>query len=156
MNSCDEDDTRKEPWFWDMTKLSHKNKMHMQWRQGYSSCEYYRPGSAGRGSGKSQHRSSWAWLEMLKNNKKGFFKYICQQRELKETVLPVMSEEADLAKTDMEGWGTQWIFCLSSHWQKLEPRSLCPRRKRQGLGEWSTIHCMRRLGLRPSKEYEGA
>ena len=52
-------------------------------------------------------RKAKAQLELnlardVKNNKKGFFRYIGQQRKMKETVLSVMSETGDLATTDME------------------------------------------------------
>ena len=38
----------------------------------------------------------------IKNNKKGFYRYICQQNQAKESVPPLINEKGQLASADME------------------------------------------------------
>jgi len=38
----------------------------------------------------------------MKNNKKGFFRYICQKGQTKESVSPLINEKGEQASTDME------------------------------------------------------
>ena len=38
----------------------------------------------------------------IKNNKKGFYRYICQQNQAKESVPPLINEKGELASADME------------------------------------------------------
>lgn len=37
----------------------------------------------------------------VKNNKKGIYRYICQKREAKESVPPLIKEKGELVTTDM-------------------------------------------------------
>ena len=38
----------------------------------------------------------------IENNKKGFYKYIGQKRQAKESILPLLNEKGKLATADME------------------------------------------------------
>ena len=56
----------------------------------------------------------------VKNNKKGLFRYIGQQKKMKETVSALMSEMGDLATTDIKKAEVlNKCFCVSLHWQLL-------------------------------------
>ncbi|KFV93308.1 hypothetical protein N327_13538, partial [Fulmarus glacialis] len=86
-----------------LAKLKHKTKMHRKWRHGYTSWVDYRDMAQECRKG---IRKAKAQLELNLardvKNKKCFFRYIGQQRKMKETVPTLMSKMGDLATSDVE------------------------------------------------------
>lgn len=74
-----------------LVKLKHKKEINMQWKQGHTSWEEYRDTAWEFRDG---IRNAKAQLELnltrnMKNNKKGFYRYIGQKRKInKDLPLP--------------------------------------------------------------------
>ncbi|KFQ63342.1 hypothetical protein N334_13791, partial [Pelecanus crispus] len=87
-----------------LVKLKNKRELHRQWKQGQVSWGEYRETTQ---LCREEVRQAKAQLELnlardVKNNKKGFYKYINQKRKVKESVPPLMNKNGDLVSTDKE------------------------------------------------------
>jgi len=76
----------------------------MQWKQGQITWKDYRDAAWLR---REEVRRAKARLELnlarnVKNNKKGFYRYVSQKRKVKESVRPLMSKNGNLVSTDEE------------------------------------------------------
>jgi len=85
-----------------LAKLRKKRELHRQWKQGLASWEEYREAARLRRDGV---RKAKAQLELnlardVKNNKKGFYRYVSWKKTVKESVPPLMSETGELATVD--------------------------------------------------------
>ncbi|KFR15209.1 hypothetical protein N306_15328, partial [Opisthocomus hoazin] len=87
-----------------LVKLRMKRELHRQWKQGLASWEEYRESARLCRAGV---RKAKAQLEMnlardVKNNKKGFYRYVSQKKMVKESAPLLMSETSELATADEE------------------------------------------------------
>ena len=128
--------------------------MHRQWKQGQVSWEEYRIVAWLCRDGV---RKAKAWLELnlsndVRNNKKGFYRYVSQKRKVKESVLRLMNMTGKVVKTDNEKTEVLSKFCLSLHYQPLIPHLSSGWTERQGLREQSRSHCKRRSDSGPPGE----
>jgi len=105
-----------------LVKLRKKRELHRQWKQGLASWKEYREATRLCRDGV---RKAMAQLELnlardVKNNKKGFQRYVSWKKMVKESVSPLMSETGELATADEEKAEVlNNLFCLSLHWQPL-------------------------------------
>jgi len=79
----------------------------------------------------------------VKSNKEGFFRYIGQKRQARESVPSLINEKGELASTDMESFLPQ-----SSLTVRL-PTSLVFLNLYAGLGEQNPSQCKSGANLRP-------
>lgn len=101
----------------------------------------------GMGSGKLNNLARDA-----KKNK-WLYKYIGQRRPRRA----YPQDKSEGRTGDMrygEGWGTQWVPCLSLHWQSRFPCLWSHWSCRWRLGEQSPFHSRWRAGLRPLDKTE--
>ncbi|KFR01231.1 hypothetical protein N306_09969, partial [Opisthocomus hoazin] len=87
-----------------LVKLRKKRELHRKWKQGLASGEEYREAARLCRDGV---RKAKAQLELnlardVKNNKKGFYRYVSRKKMVKESVPPLMSETGELATADEE------------------------------------------------------
>ncbi|KFZ66869.1 hypothetical protein N338_11098, partial [Podiceps cristatus] len=85
-----------------LAKLREKKVKYKVWKQGCLAWKEYR--DAGRNC-RNGIRKAKAQMELnlardVKNNKKGFYRYIGQKRQAKESVPPLVNEKGELAVTD--------------------------------------------------------
>ena len=116
----------------------HKNEAYRGWKQGHVAWEEYREIVQ---AARDQVRKAKALTELnlardIKGNKKSFYRYVGDKRKTRENVGPLCKEMGDLVTLDMEKAEVlNDFFCLSLHWQVLQPHCPSRRRRRQGLGE---------------------
>ncbi|PKU47375.1 hypothetical protein llap_2342 [Limosa lapponica baueri] len=87
-----------------LVKLKAKKKLYRQFRQDEVSWEEYRDAAQ---LCRDKVRKAKAWLELnlarnAKNNKKGFYRYVNQKRNVKESISPMISKNGKLVTTDEE------------------------------------------------------
>ncbi|KFM02997.1 hypothetical protein AS27_15497, partial [Aptenodytes forsteri] len=87
-----------------LVKLKGKKEMHRQWKQGQVSWEEYRDTAqlCRNGVMKAKARLELNLARDTKNNKKGFYRYVSQKRQVKESVHPMMNMTGKLVTTDKE------------------------------------------------------
>ncbi|KFQ61696.1 hypothetical protein N334_12538, partial [Pelecanus crispus] len=87
-----------------LVKLKSKRELHRQWKQGQVSWGEYREAAQLCRDGV---RKAKAQLELnlardVKNNEKGFYRYVYQKRKVKESIPLLMNKNGDLVSTDEE------------------------------------------------------
>ncbi|KFQ62398.1 hypothetical protein N334_02973, partial [Pelecanus crispus] len=87
-----------------LVKLKSKRELHRQWKQGQVSWEEYREDAqlCREGVRKAKAQLELNLARDIKNNKKGFYRYVNQKRKVKESVPPLMNKNSDLVSTDEE------------------------------------------------------
>ncbi|KFQ63779.1 hypothetical protein N334_06073, partial [Pelecanus crispus] len=87
-----------------LVKLKSKRELHRQWKQGQVSWEEYREAAqfCGDGVGKAKAQLELNLARDVKNNRKGFYRYVSQKRKAKESIPPLMNKNANLVSTDKE------------------------------------------------------
>ena len=85
-------------------KLREKGEMYRKWKQGCVSWEEYRAVVC---VCRDRIRKAKAQMELnlardVKDNKKGFYRYIGRRRQTKEDVPPLMKGNGELASSDIE------------------------------------------------------
>ncbi|KFQ62882.1 hypothetical protein N334_11525, partial [Pelecanus crispus] len=87
-----------------LVKLKSKRELHRQWKQGQVSWGEYRETAwlCREGVRKAQARMELNLARDVRNNKKGFYRYVNQKRKVKESVPPPMNKNGDLVSTDEE------------------------------------------------------
>ncbi|KFQ50610.1 hypothetical protein N334_03009, partial [Pelecanus crispus] len=87
-----------------LVKLKSKRELHRQWKQGQVSWEEYREAAwwCREGVRKAKAQLELNLARDVKNNKKGFYRYVNQKRKVKESVPSLMNKNADLVPTDKE------------------------------------------------------
>jgi len=105
-NKKSEKGGRKPAWLNEylLVKLKEKKGMYKQWKQGWVTWEEYRNAvwTCEDGIRKAMAHMKLNLVRYVKNNKKGFHRYIVQKRQAKERVSPLINEKGELATTDME------------------------------------------------------
>lgn len=77
--------------------------MYKKWKQGCVSWEEYRAVPVCRdGIRKTKVRMDLNLVRDVKDNKKGFYRYIDRRRQAKESVPPLLKGNGDLASSDIE------------------------------------------------------
>ncbi|KFQ55458.1 hypothetical protein N334_10646, partial [Pelecanus crispus] len=86
-----------------LVKLKSKRERH-RWEQGQGAWEEYREAAqlCREGVRKAKARLELNVARDVKNNKKGFYRYVNQKRKAKENILPLMNKNGDLVSTDEE------------------------------------------------------
>ncbi|KFQ62135.1 hypothetical protein N334_11299, partial [Pelecanus crispus] len=87
-----------------LVKLKSKRELHRQWKQGQVSWGEYRETAR---LCREEVRKAKARMELnlardVKNNKKGFYRYVNHKRKVKESVPPLMNKKGNLVSTDEE------------------------------------------------------
>ncbi|KAK4814463.1 hypothetical protein QYF61_018981, partial [Mycteria americana] len=87
-----------------LVKLKSKRELHRQWKQGRVTWEEYRDAArlCRDGVRKAKEQLELNLARDAKNNKKGFYRHINQERKVKESVPPLMNKSGDLVSTDEE------------------------------------------------------
>ncbi|KFQ55696.1 hypothetical protein N334_04196, partial [Pelecanus crispus] len=87
-----------------LVKLKSKRELHRQWKQGQVSWGEYRESASlcREGVRKAKARMELNLARDVKNNKKGFYRYINQKRKVKESVPPLMNKKGKPVSTDEE------------------------------------------------------
>ena len=85
-------------------RLREKREMYRRWKQGCVSWEEYR---AVVRVCRDRIRKAKAQMELnlvrdVKDNKKGFYRYLGRRRQAKESVPPLMKGNGELASSDIE------------------------------------------------------
>ena len=89
---------------WITAEIRQKRKVHGMWKEGQATCEEYR--NIVRAC-RYATRKAKAHLELklasdVKNNKKGFFKYISSKRKARDNVGPLLNKVGALVMEDTE------------------------------------------------------
>jgi len=120
-----------------LDKVKHKKEAYRGWKQGQVAWEEYRETARAI---RDQVRKVKALVELnlarnAKGNKKIFYRYISDRRKTRENVDPLHKKMEDLVIWDMEKAEVLDFFCVSLHWQVLQPHCPSYRWQMQGLGE---------------------
>ncbi|KFQ61370.1 hypothetical protein N334_04214, partial [Pelecanus crispus] len=85
-----------------LVKLKSKRELPRQWKQGQVSWDEYREAArlCREGVRKAKVQLELNLARDVKNNKKGFYRYVNQKRKVKESVPPLMNKNGDLVSTD--------------------------------------------------------
>ncbi|KAK4821658.1 LOW QUALITY PROTEIN: hypothetical protein QYF61_026756 [Mycteria americana] len=84
-----------------LVKLNSKRELHRQWKQGQE--EYRDDVQLCRdGVRKAEEQLELNLARGIKNNKKGFYRYVSQKRKVKESIPSLMSKTGKLVSTDEE------------------------------------------------------
>ena len=77
-----------------MRKLKGKKKVHEMWKKGLTTWEEYRNvvRACRDATRKAKARLELNLAKVIKDNKKGFFKYVNSKRKTRENVGPLLSE----------------------------------------------------------------
>ncbi|KFV00708.1 hypothetical protein N339_06110, partial [Pterocles gutturalis] len=85
-------------------KLKEKRERYRKWKQGCVTWEEYRGVAwmCGDRIRKAKVQMELNLVKDVKNNKKGFYRYISRGRQAKESVPPLINEKGELASSDMQ------------------------------------------------------
>ena len=85
-------------------KLKGKKKIHEMWKKGLTTWEEYRSvvRACRDAMRKAKARLELTLAKVIKDNKKGFFKFVNSKRKARENVAPLLSEGAFLVTGDTE------------------------------------------------------
>ena len=121
-----------------LDKLKHRKETYRGWQQGQVAWEEYRETVR---AARDQVRKAKTLIESnlasnLKGNTKSFCRYVGDKRKTRDNVGPLRKETGDLVTWNIEKAEVLGdFFCLSLHWQVLQPYHTSCRQQRQGLGE---------------------
>ncbi|KFZ51573.1 hypothetical protein N338_04103, partial [Podiceps cristatus] len=98
-----------------LAKLREKKGKYKLWKQGSVAWKEYRDAvrNCRDGIRKAKAQMELNLARDVKNNKKGFYRYIGQKRQAKERVPPLVNEKGELAATDAEKAEVQNQFSAS-------------------------------------------
>ncbi|KFZ60398.1 hypothetical protein N338_05724, partial [Podiceps cristatus] len=87
-----------------LAKLREKKGKYKLWKQGSVAWKEYRDAvwNCRDGIRKAKAQMELSLARDVKNNKKGFYRYIGQKRQAKESIPPLVNGKGELAATDVE------------------------------------------------------
>ncbi|KAK4826654.1 LOW QUALITY PROTEIN: hypothetical protein QYF61_010639 [Mycteria americana] len=108
-----------------LAKLKHKKESYRGWKQGWVTWEEYR--NVVRAS-RDEVRKAKAQMELnlvrdVKNNKKGFYKYIGQKGRLGK--IKIGLQESQVPETRGKGWSKEDVPLVEEDWGKKEDPGNC-------------------------------